>query len=106
MKSTVLLASAGILAVVLGGPVLAGSGNDGHDRDRNGPRVESTRSTAAFNRGMHAVANDASADQRAHGWQYFSDPTARRAVVISPQGDYYYSRGKGLRWVAAAQTGN
>ena len=53
---------------------------------------------------MQAVPNNAGPQERAHGWRYFSDPQARRAVVISPQGDYYLSRGKGLRWVAAAQT--
>jgi len=43
--------------------------------------------------------------ERGHGWRYFSDPEARRAVVISPEGDYYLSRrGKGLRWVAAEQS--
>jgi hypothetical protein len=26
-------------------------------------------------------------------------------VVISPEGDYYLSRGKGLRWVAGTPTG-
>ena len=54
---------------------------------------------------MHAVPNDSSPGERAYGWQYFSDPVAYRAVVISPQGDYYYSHGKGLRWIAAAPTG-
>ena len=32
-------------------------------------------------------------------WQYFSDPRRARAVVISPKGDDYYSRGHGLRLV-------
>lgn len=104
VKSTVLLASIGMLATVLGSPVLAGERGEGHDRDGDRPRVENTRPAGAFDPGMQAVPHDAGAGERANGWQYFSDPTARRAVVISPQGDYYYSRGKGLRWVAAAQT--
>ena len=54
---------------------------------------------------MQVVTNSASPDATGHGWRYFSDPATRRAVVISPQGDYYYSsRGKGLHWVAAEQT--
>lgn len=105
MKLTVLLASIGMLATVLGSPALAGDYDDGRDRDRDRPRIENTRPAGAFDHDMHAVLHNAGTDERGHGWQYFSDPTARRAVVISPQGDYYYSRGKGLRWVAAAQTG-
>ncbi len=34
-----------------------------------------------------------------HGWRYFSDAREARAVVISPSGDYYYSRGEGLQLV-------
>ncbi len=105
MKSTVLLASIGVLATILGSSVLAGDRDDGNDRDHDRPRIENARPAGAFDHGMQAVPHGAGPDERGHGWQYFSDPTARRAVVISPQGDYYYSRGKGLRWVAAAQTG-
>lgn len=104
MKSTLLLASIGMFATLVGSPVLAGDRDVGHDRDRDRPRISSTRPVDASNPGMQLVPNDASPRQRSYGWQYFSDSTARRAVVISPQGDYYYSRGKGLKWVAAAQT--
>ena len=38
-----------------------------------------------------------------YGWRYFSDPAAGRAVVISPQGEYFVSRGKGLTLVAVTQ---
>lgn len=34
-----------------------------------------------------------------HGWQYFTDVRQACAVVISPKGDYYYSRGHGLKLV-------
>ncbi len=44
----------------------------------------------------------ASEGEPAYGWRYFADAAGHRAVVISPQGDYYFSRGKGPRWVAAA----
>ncbi len=54
------------------------------------------RDTAA---GMQVVAVAPQAGEPGHGWQYFSDPRKARAVVISPNGDYYYSRGKGLQLV-------
>lgn len=61
------------------------------------------RTKDGFDLGMQAVPHGASADTPGYGWRYFADPDARRAVVISPQGDYYYSHGKGLRWIAAEQ---
>lgn len=54
--------------------------------------------------GMQAVTHAAAAGEPGNGWRYFSDASEGRAVVISPLGDYYLSRGKGLRWVATAQT--
>lgn len=89
MKSTALITT---IAIVLGGvsaPLLAA--------DRNDAR---TAGASGYDHGMQAVANPAAEGTRAHGWRYFSDPQTRRAIVISPQGDYYLSRGKGLRWVA------
>ena len=56
-----------------------------------------------YDHALQPVPNAAAAGQRAHGWRYFSDPQSHRAVVISPQGDYYLSQGRGLHWVAAAQ---
>lgn len=53
--------------------------------------------------GMQAVPNAATAGQPGHAWRYFSDARAHRAVVISPAGDYYFSRGDGLRLIAQAQ---
>lgn len=38
-------------------------------------------------------------DQPAYGWQYFTDPRAAHAVVISPRGEYFASFGRGLRQV-------
>ncbi|MEW6705564.1 MAG: hypothetical protein AB1430_12005 [Pseudomonadota bacterium] len=35
-----------------------------------------------------------------HGWQYFGEAEGSRAVVISPEGSYYFSQGTGLRLVA------
>ncbi|MBP6598704.1 MAG: hypothetical protein KA216_04550 [Giesbergeria sp.] len=58
---------------------------------------------AGFDHGMQAIGCDTAPHTPGYGWRYFSDPAARRAVVISPQGDYYYSHGAGLHWVAAEQ---
>ena len=49
--------------------------------------------------GMQVVAVAPQAGEPGHGGQYFSDPRKARAVVISPKGDYYYSRGRGLQLV-------
>lgn len=46
--------------------------------------------------GMQAVSIDTTTGQPGHGWRYFADAREGRAVVISPGGDYFYSRGKGL----------
>lgn len=49
--------------------------------------------------GMQAVAVSPQAGEPGHGWRYFSDVRRARAVVISPTGDYYFSRGDGLNLV-------
>lgn len=103
MKRTVRLASIGMLAAILGNPVLAGDRPDRQERDRDRSQVSNPRASAGL--GMQLVPHSAGVDERAYDWQFFSDPEKHRAVVISPQGDYYYSRGKGLKWVAAAQAG-
>ncbi|QTD45606.1 hypothetical protein [Ottowia testudinis] len=104
MKSTVLLASIAVLAASFSAPLLAQGRDHGQDRghDRRHAAPLSTASGAA--RSMQAVDNAAQPGQRAHGWRYFSDPAWQHAVVISPQGDYYFSRGDGLRWVAGTPT--
>jgi len=101
MRNTARLATIATLAITIAGPVLAAD----LERDRSQERQTLTeaRVVDAAGQGMQAVPNNASPQDRAHGWRYFSDPMARRAVVISPQGDYYLSQGKGLRWVAGAQ---
>jgi hypothetical protein len=45
------------------------------------------------------VANHSLASQAGYGWQYFSDPRAIHAVVISPAGEYFLSQGGGLRQI-------
>ena len=103
MQTTPLLAALALLAAALGTPVLAADREQSPQRDR--PHASQKRAAGGFDNGMQAVTHSASPDAPGHGWRYFSDPAARRAVVISPQGDYYYSsRGKGLHWVAAEQS--
>lgn len=48
---------------------------------------------------MQSVPHLAAASEPGAGWRYFSDAQARRAVVISPEGEYYLSHGHGLRKV-------
>ncbi len=95
MKSTILLASAALLALSACAPL------QGIERER----AALASDISGYDYGMQPVSTAAGAGTRAHGWRYFSDPATHRAVVISPQGDYYLSRGKGLRWVAGAQNG-
>ena len=69
-------------------------------------RVQPGDTGAGYDHALQPVPNPALAGQRAHGWRYFSDPARHRAVVISPQGDYYLNPGRqDLRWVAGAQDG-
>ena len=99
MQRTPLLATIALLAAAISAPAFAG------DRTPEPPRArkdaQEARAADGFDHGMHAVPHSAAPDAPGYRWRYFSDPATRRAVVISPQGDYYFSRGKGLRWVAA-----
>jgi len=61
-----------------------------HAHDRHAARVEPA---------LREVANTSLPDQASFGWQYFSDPRAVRAVVISPSGEYFLSRGDGPRQI-------
>lgn len=93
MKTPNRLAALGLLAAAAAAPALASD-------DDHRPRLPGTD---GFHRGMQAVANRAGRGEPGHGWRYFSDPAAVRAVVISPQGQYYLSRGKGLHRVAPTE---
>ena len=73
------------------------------DNRRDREQARRTRTGDGLDRGMQAVPNTAGPDQPGHGWRYFSDPAASRAVVISPQGEYFFSRGKGLSLIAVTQ---
>ncbi|MDE2612480.1 MAG: hypothetical protein KGL78_03490 [Burkholderiales bacterium] len=99
MRTTLSLVAIAMLATAIGGPALAA----GRNRSQEPPTLTEARVADDVGQGMQAVPNNATPQDRAHGWRYFSDPKAGRAVVISPQGDYYLSQGQGLRWVAGAQ---
>ena len=101
MRTTTLLATMAVLAAAISAPVLAGD----RERQPERPHRSDARPAASDDRGMQAVAHHAAPNEPGHGWQYFTDPAARRAVVISPQGDYYLSQGRGLRWVAGRPAG-
>ncbi len=90
-----------LLASLVSTPLLAGEHGQHrmHDADHRTSAIERNLQD------MRTVPTSASAQEPGYGWQYFSDPATHHAVVISPQGDYYFSRGKGLHWVAAAQSG-
>lgn len=103
MRTHLTLTAIGMLGATLSAPVLAGGHDHHRGRQSLRERVTNTRCANNPDEGMQAVPNTAGPGERAHGWRHFSDSTACRALVISPQGNYYYSRGDGLRWVAAAQ---
>ncbi len=48
---------------------------------------------------LKAVSNGSLPHQASYGWQYFSDPRAAHAVVISPSGEYFLSLGDGPRQI-------
>jgi hypothetical protein len=70
----------------------------GRDHEHDGPMHPATQ------RGMQAVPTSAGPGEPAHGWRYYTDAPAGHAVVISPQGEYFLSRGEGLRLVAVTQS--
>lgn len=86
MNPTLLRASIAILAIVAGASSQAHSSGDADHR-------------------LMAVPHSASAGEPGHGWRYFCDGERKRAVVISPQGDYFLSRGKGLQPVVLHRPG-
>lgn len=77
------------------------SGDQAHRegaRDHHQP-TKGVRQDPAVDTGMQAVPTAAGPGQPGYGWLYFSNPAARRAVVISPEGEYFFSQGHGLRLV-------
>lgn len=100
MKPITFVAAIAVLTASISTPIFAGDRE--HNQDRQ--KTKKSRSAHWYDHGMQVVANNAAPDTPGYGWRYFTDPEARRAVVISPQGDYYFSRGKGLQWIAAEQS--
>lgn len=107
MNTRLFLACASLLALAATTSSLATAGE--HLRQGEQPQVRQhgehhgarpSRAVHGFDHGMQVVPTTAGAGQAGDGWRYFSDPRAHRAVVISPQGDYFLSRGQGLRLVA------
>ena len=96
--NTTALISAALLASFFSAPLLAGQHDGGQQRDAAHRRASADKRSL---QDMQMVPTRVSAQEPGHGWQFFSDPATCHAVAISPQGDYYFSRGKGLHWVAA-----
>ncbi|MCL4745013.1 MAG: hypothetical protein KJZ83_06320 [Burkholderiaceae bacterium] len=85
MTSTEFLTA--IAAVLVSGAVVAGSAQaKTRDHERAGPVLQ-------------VVPNGSLPGQVSYGWQYFSDPRAAHAVVISPSGEYFLSRGDGPKQI-------
>lgn len=125
MNSTPILASIALLAAVASTASLASgqerlgqdstptsvsrSSHERADRHDDGDHASDrergarTRPGDGFDSGMQAASTAAGPGEPGYGWRYFSDPAAGRAVVISPQGEYFVSRGKGLTLVAVTQ---
>lgn len=100
MKSIpLLIASIGLLAALTGTAALADSR---HDRSRHDDE-QRTGCRDAQDLTMQTVPTNARAGEPGDGWRYYSNAAAHTAVVISPQGEYFYSRGKGPRLIAATQ---
>ena len=101
MQTTAFI-SAAVLASFFSAPLLAGQHDEGPQRD---PAHRHASADKRSLQDMQMVPTRVSAQEAGHGWQFFSDPATHHAVAISPQGDYYFSRGKGLHWVAADLSG-
>lgn len=101
MKTTAFI-SAAVMASFFSAPLLAGQHGEDALRDSAHRRASADKRSL---QDMQMVPTRVSAQEAGHGWQFFSDPATHHAVVISPQGDYYFSRGKGLHWVAADLSG-
>lgn len=87
MASTFFLTLIASAAVIASATAVAGS-----DQVHVGDRYRA-------NPVLQVVPNSSRAQDAAYGWQYFSDPRALHAVVISPAGEYFLSRGDGLRQI-------
>lgn len=109
MKSARIFASLGVLATLTSIAAVAevqppraqACVADACRADERAP----ARLPRGYDRGMKEVPAQAGPGEPGHGWRYFADTEARRAVVISPQGEYFLSSGKGLHLVSVTQPG-
>lgn len=93
MTSTNLLAAITIATALVGGVVVAGSAHAKRGDHKNASPV------------LHVVTNTSLPGQASYGWQYFSNPRATHAVVISPSGEYFLSRGNGPKQITGPAGG-
>ena len=106
MSSTSFFASCTVLTAILGIALVAGCTAPGSEAAAVRTQTQHDvlphhAGTVGFDHRMRVIPNPTPANAPAHGWRYFTDPSSPRAVVISPRGDYYFSRGQGLEWIAA-----
>lgn len=117
MTSIHLLTAVATAALLASGSAAAHQGAPGADQSRERSAQEACRGEARQERcqdqrqlahdrhaarvepALRVVANASLPDQASFGWQYFSDPRAVLAVVISPSGEYFLSRGDGPRQI-------
>lgn len=85
------LSNIGVALTLAAGMVAVSSHASDHRRES-----KDRRHPAA---GMQAISVSPKIGEPGHGWRYFSDVRNARAVVITPNGDYYYSRGEGMQLV-------
>jgi hypothetical protein len=87
MTSTNLLTAITIATALVSGAVLAEFAQaKTRDHKQPGPVLQ-------------VVPNSSQPGQASYGWQYFSNPRAAHAVVISPSGEYFLSRGDGPKQI-------
>lgn len=91
MTSINLATAIAIAAVFVSGAAIARSAHaKSGDHDRAKPVLQ-------------VVSNISVPGDASYGWQYFSDPRAKRAVIISPAGEYFLSRGAGPRQITGPE---
>lgn len=100
MHTTRSIVLSGLLALMAAGAFADDDTRPYRDRDHE--RTADATHGERVRGALAVVPNVAAADEPGHGWQYFSDAGHRRAVVVSPEGVYYLSRGKGMRQVFPA----
>ena len=87
MTSKNLLKAITIAAALVSGVAVAGSAQaKSGDHKRASPVLQ-------------VVSNTSLPGQASYGWQYFASSRTAHAVVISPSGEYFLSRGNGPKQI-------